>query len=49
VPRLTPDQVTVVDNNGKLLAGSRGKTAYGGLSLDQLEYQGHVEKNLEAG
>jgi len=47
VPRLTPDQVTVVDNNGKLLAGSRGKTAYGGLSLDQLEYQGHVEKNLE--
>ena len=47
VPRLTPDQVTVVDNNGKLLAGSRGKAAYGGLSLDQLEYQGEVEKNLE--
>jgi flagellar M-ring protein FliF len=47
VPRLAPDQVTVVDNSGKQLAGSRGKAAYGGLSLDQLEYQGQVEKNLE--
>lgn len=47
VPRLSPDQVTVVDSNGKLLAGPRGKTATGGLSTDQLEYQGHVEKTLE--
>jgi flagellar M-ring protein FliF len=47
VPRLNPDQVTVVDSSGRLLAGSRGKTATGGLSLDQLEYQGQVEKNLE--
>jgi flagellar M-ring protein FliF len=47
VPRLSPDQVTVVDSSGRLLAGSRSKTATGGLSLDQLEYQGQVEKNLE--
>jgi flagellar M-ring protein FliF len=47
VPRLSPEQVTVVDSSGKLLAGSRGKTAPGGLNLDQLEYQGQVEKNLE--
>lgn len=47
VPRLSPDQVTVVDSNGKLLAGSRGKAATGGLNLDQLEYQGQVERNLE--
>jgi flagellar M-ring protein FliF len=47
VPRLSPDQVTVVDSSGKLLAGSRAKTATGGLSTDQLDYQGQVEKNLE--
>jgi flagellar M-ring protein FliF len=47
VPRLSPDQVTVVDSSGKLLAGSRGKAATGGLNLDQLEYQGQVEKSLE--
>jgi flagellar M-ring protein FliF len=47
VPRLSPDQVTVVDNAGKLLAGSKGKTGHGALSMDQLEYQSHVEKDLE--
>jgi flagellar M-ring protein FliF len=47
VPRLSPDQVTVVDNSGKLLAGPKGKTGMGALSLDQLEYQAQVEKNLE--
>jgi len=47
VPRLNPDQVTVVDSSGKLLAGSRAKIAAGGLSMDQLEYQGQVERNLE--
>ena len=47
VPRLSPDQVTVVDSSGKLLAGSRDKAATGGLSTDQLEYQGQVERNLE--
>jgi len=47
VARLSPDHVTVVDSSGKLLAGSRAKTATGGLSLDQLEYQGQVERNLE--
>lgn len=48
VSRLSPDQVTVVDNTGKLLSGARGKPGYGALSLDQLEYQSTVEKNLEA-
>jgi flagellar M-ring protein FliF len=47
VPRLIPDQVTVVDNSGKLLAGSKGKSTFGALSVEQLEYQAHVEKNLE--
>jgi flagellar M-ring protein FliF len=47
VPRLTPEQVTVVDNSGKMLAGSKGKTGMGTLSLDQLEYQATVERNLE--
>jgi flagellar M-ring protein FliF len=47
VPRLTPDQVTVVDNSGRLLAGPKGKTGVGTLSLDQLEYQAQLEKNLE--
>jgi flagellar M-ring protein FliF len=47
VPRLAPDHVTVVDNSGKLLAGSKGKAAFGALSQDQLEYQSQVEKNLE--
>ena len=48
VSRLSPDQVTVVDNTGKLLSGPKSKAAYGGLSMDQLEYQGTVEKNLES-
>jgi len=48
VPRLSPEQVTVVDSSGKLLAGSRDPSATGGLSLDQLEYQRRVEKDLEA-
>jgi len=50
VPRLSPDQVTVVDNTGKLLAGPKGKTSMGtgGLNLDQLEYQAQVEKSLES-
>ncbi len=47
VPRLVPEQVTVVDSSGRMLAGSRNKTAAGALSLDQIEYQAHVEKNLE--
>lgn len=47
VPRLAPDQVTVVDNTGKMLAGSKGKAATGALSQDQFEYQSQVEKTLE--
>jgi flagellar M-ring protein FliF len=48
VPRLTPEQVALVDTSGRLLAGSKGKNTYGGLSLDQVEYQGHIERNLES-
>jgi flagellar M-ring protein FliF len=48
VPRLTPEQVTLVDSSGRLLAGSQEKTGAGALSLNQLEYQAQVEKGLEA-
>jgi flagellar M-ring protein FliF len=47
VPRLAPEQVTVVDNTGRLLAGSKAKPAYGAVNQDQLEYQSQVEKNIE--
>jgi flagellar M-ring protein FliF len=47
VPRLAPEHVTVVDNFGRLLAGSKAKAAFGTASQDQLEYQSQVEKNLE--
>jgi flagellar M-ring protein FliF len=40
--------VTVVDNSGKLLSGPKNKAGTGVLSLDQLEYQAQVEKNLES-
>jgi flagellar M-ring protein FliF len=48
VARLTPEQIALVDSSGRLLSGSKGKTGYGGLSLDQIEYQAQVEKNLES-
>ncbi len=47
VPRLNPENVTVIDSTGKLLAGSRKESSFGGLSSDQLEYQARVEKTLE--
>jgi flagellar M-ring protein FliF len=47
VPRLAPEQVTLVDNSGRLLAGSKSKGAFGAVNQDQLEYQSQVEKNLE--
>jgi flagellar M-ring protein FliF len=47
VPRLNPQHVTIVDQNGKLLAGDEMDSSFSGLSSDQLEYQARVERNLE--
>ena len=47
VSRLSPEHVTVVDGNGKLLAGSTQDTTLAKLSSDQLEYQEKLERNLE--
>jgi flagellar M-ring protein FliF len=47
VARLSPENVTLVDSSGKLLAGHQQPSAYGDLSLDQLDYQAKFEKNLE--
>ena len=47
VPRLNPEQVTIVDQNGKLLAGDQIDSTFGGLSSDQLEHQARVERDLE--
>jgi flagellar M-ring protein FliF len=48
IARLSPERVTVVDSNGKLLAGSKNESNFGTLSSDQLEYQSRVEKTLES-
>jgi flagellar M-ring protein FliF len=47
VARLSPENVTVVDSTGKLLAGIKDQSAFSNLSSNQLEYQARVEKNLE--
>jgi len=47
VARLNAEDVTVVDSNGKMLAGDNDTSSFGSLSSDQLEYQARVEKNLE--
>lgn len=47
VPRLSPENVTVVDNSGKLLAGSKKSPGDSAGSLEQLEYQSRVERDLE--
>ena len=47
VARLAPENVTVVDGSGKLLAGMQDKTSPGAISSDQLQYQDRVEKTLE--
>jgi flagellar M-ring protein FliF len=47
VAHLSPENVTIVDQNGKLLAGLKGDSSFGSLSSNQLEYQARVEKNLE--
>ena len=47
VPRLRPEQVTVVDSSGKLLAGHDADNSVAKLSSSQLEYQEKLERNLE--
>ena len=47
VPRLATENVTVVDNNGKLLSEFKEQSGFGALNSDQLEYQAKVERSLE--
>jgi flagellar M-ring protein FliF len=47
VARLRPENVTIVDSMGKLLAGVKNPSSFGSLSSDQLDYQDRVEKALE--
>lgn len=44
---LNPENVTVVDNKGKMLAGFKDKSTMGRVSSDQLEYLEKVERGLE--
>jgi len=45
---LTPDQVTIIDQNGNVLSRSGGKGGLSGnLSPDMLEYQTQVEQRME--
>lgn len=44
---LEPDNVTVVDNRGKLLAGKESAQNPDGVNTDQFVYQQQVEKSLE--
>jgi flagellar M-ring protein FliF len=47
VPRLKPEDVTVVDHTGKMLAGFKDKSTVGKTSSDQWEYQEKLEKSME--
>jgi flagellar M-ring protein FliF len=47
VPRLTPQNVTIVDQSGKLLAGDQEEQSAAKLSADHLEFQQRKEKMLE--
>ncbi|MFO7985569.1 MAG: flagellar basal-body MS-ring/collar protein FliF [Desulfatiglandaceae bacterium] len=47
VSGLNPENVTVVDNFGKMLAGSSGRSSEGPTSSDQLSLQEKIEKSLE--
>jgi flagellar M-ring protein FliF len=47
VSRMGPENVTVVDSNGRLLTGSEDETGVATLSSDQLDYQAKVEQKLE--
>lgn len=47
VPRLLPANVTVVDNNGKMLSSSMDEQSVSKLSADHLEFQQRKEHDLE--
>ncbi len=47
VPRLKPEDVTIVDNSGKMLAGFNDKSTTKKISSDQWEYQEKLEKSIE--
>lgn len=47
VSRLKPENVTIVDNSGKLLAGSKNDDSASGITFDQLEFQAKKEKLYE--
>jgi len=47
VPGLSPEDVTVLDNYGKMLAGWRDRSSVGFISSAQLEFQERVERSLE--
>ena len=47
VPHLNPENVTVVDQNGKMLAGAQDDTSVSKISADQLEFQKRKEHLLE--
>lgn len=47
VPRLSPGNVTLVDQNGKMLAGRDDQPTAGKMSADHLEFQQKKERMLE--
>jgi flagellar M-ring protein FliF len=47
VPGLIPQNVTVVDSGGQILAGNRGKSEQDLVNTEQLEYMDRYERNLE--
>lgn len=47
VARLNPENVTIVDNSGKLLAGSNNDKEAGKITVDQLEFQDKKERSIE--
>jgi flagellar M-ring protein FliF len=47
VSQLPPEKVTVVDSNGKLLAGHEDPNDVGSISNDQLDFQARVERGIE--
>ncbi|OQY14029.1 MAG: flagellar M-ring protein FliF [Desulfobacteraceae bacterium 4572_187] len=47
VPRLKPENVTVVDNSGKMLAGFKDRNTAEKISSNQLEFQEKLEKSMD--
>ena len=47
VSGLNPDNITVIDGNGKMLTGSKDGSVTGKTSHDELEFKENLEKSLE--